>query len=85
MKCPRCDEYMEKKGENWICSSCGYSWSEHSLFPLVIVVIAVLVYLALQEGLMNDEDEKDFDFIMKIFYAAVFTLAVIMMVIGHYF
>jgi ribosomal protein S27AE len=47
MKCPRCDEYMEKKGENWICSSCGYSWSEHSLFPLVIVVIAVLVYLAL--------------------------------------
>jgi len=34
---------------------------------------------------MNDEDEKDFEFIMNILYAAVFTLAIIMMVIGHYF
>ena len=55
MKCPRCDEYMEKKGENWICSSCGYSWSEHSLFPLVVVVIVVLVYLALQEVTVGDD------------------------------
>lgn len=32
-----------------------------------------------------DEDEKDFDFIMNITCVAVFTLAVIMIVIGHYF
>jgi len=34
---------------------------------------------------MNDEDEKDFEFIMNIICVAVFVLIAIMMVIGHYF
>ena len=32
---------------------------------------------------MNDEDEKDFEFIMNIICVAVFVLIAIMMVIGH--
>ena len=34
---------------------------------------------------MNDEDEKDFEFIMNIICVAVFVLIAILLVIGHYF
>lgn len=47
MKCPNCDEYMEKDGSDYVCTSCNYrisgvfNWG--AIMLLIIIGLVILM------------------------------------------